>query len=229
VRTHYHAETNRWWLYGKNHRTKLSLEWQWLRRARFCGFEISFSRTWKLRQIFIGLPWVFSWWITFGDPDDDTQYELGLKIHSSSVWLMLFSNPDEWNRSDPWYRKQHSLNLTDLILGRQQCRLEKLEEQPVQIPMPEGVYSGVAVHERRTWRRPRWFQEVRDSIWITVEKGVPFPGKGENSWDCGMDGLVSAGIDGVNVEKAIGHFVGSVLESRRKYGGKNWKLENKSE
>ena len=89
---------------------------------------------------------------------------------------------------------------------------------PVVIPMPEGVYHGTAKIERRTWKRPLWFAFSRVSTTIDCPRGIPFAGKGENSWDCGDDGLFGWGAEGPSIEKAIARGVESVLESRRRYG-----------
>jgi hypothetical protein len=57
---------------------------------------------------------------------------------------------------------------------------------------------------------------VRDGVKLDIPGGIPHNGKGENSWDCGDDGLWGCGGD--TVEEAIGHAVSSVLRSRRRYG-----------
>ncbi len=224
MRTHYHAETNRWWLYKANHRTLLNLEWQWLLKARF-RLEIDFKHNWTVQSISIGLPYIFSVFINFGDADEWAAYELGCYWYQWAFWLNLFSNPCESNSGDPWYRKTHCFNLPDMLLGCSKCIKEVLSTEPVIIPMPERSYKGIATHERWTWKRPLWRTYTRESVWIDVADGIPFPGKGENSWDCGMDGLCGSGVDGTSVEKAIGHFVGCVLANRRKYGGKGWCLD----
>lgn len=227
MRTHYHAETNRFWIYKSNHRTAVNFEWQLFGKARFFGIELTLSKSWKPTRIFIGIPFLVAFWITFGDGDDHGEYEVGMRVHDWTIYLMLFNRPHEWNSDDPWYRTRHSVSIPDLVFGRSKCVTEELGMEEVDIPMPEGVYKGVATHERRTWTWPRRRTVTRESTWIKVEGGIPFPGKGENSWDCGMDGLFGAGIEGMNVELAIGNFVGCVLSNRRQYGGKNWRLPSK--
>jgi hypothetical protein len=224
MRTHYHAETNRWWLYDQNHRTLLNLEWQWLIKARF-RLEIDFRKHWCIKSIALGIPFLFSVYASFGDTDEWAEYELGCYYFERALWFKVFSNPLESNSNDPWYRKTHCLDFADFFLGRTKCVKEEIGTEEVEIPLPERTYHGVATLERYTRKRPLWFKQVRDSVWITVDGGVPFPGKGENSWDCGMDGLYGAGKESHCVEAAVGHFVGVVLRNRRRYGGKNWKVE----
>jgi hypothetical protein len=55
------------------------------------------------------------------------------------------------------------------------------------------------------WTFPRWFvAKQSDSITISIEgKGIPIPGKGENSWDCGDDAIrgVTSSTDWDNSHK----------------------------
>ncbi len=225
-----HRHENRLWIYGKGHHTLLNLEWQFFGKATHCGVEVGWRKQSRRHspRFFIGVPWLFNLWVHFFDVDEWADYELGVRVHSGAIWLALFSNPNESRSSAPWYRKLHSFYPVDFFLGRQKCDTQETGSESVEIPMPEGVYHGLAKFETRTWKRTRWpWAKSRKSVWITVpDGGVPFPGKGENSWDCGMDGLCGAGVDGESVEEAIGHFVGAVLSNRRRYGGKNWKLKD---
>lgn len=67
--------------------------------------------------------------------------------------------------------------------------------------------------------------------WVTFEyvdppvHVVPFPGKGENSWDCGEDAIMGAGADEPTPEAAVASVVKSALRNRRRYGGEGWKPE----
>lgn len=232
MRIHHHKETNRLWIYYKGHRNLLNLEWQFFRKATHAGIDVGWRKQRRRHspKLFIGIPWLFNLWIHLFDVDEWEDYEFGIRFHSGCVWFHIFSNPVESNSSDPWYRRAHCFNPLDFILGRIRHTREETGSESVEIPMPEGVYHGLAVFETVTWKRPRWpWPKSRKGVWITVPNGgVPFPGKGENSWDCGMDGLCGAGVDGESVEKAIGHFVGCALANRRRYGGKNWKVEKKA-
>lgn len=152
-----------------------------------------------------------------------------------SLWVGSMAS---WSRQFPWCRwwRQGSIDFKDLILGRARHTLERrrrtkhetiwMPEDTVEydlfeilIPMPEGAYPARAHVERRTWKRPRWpWPIVRVSVAVDIPKGIPFAGKGENSWDCGDDGLFGYGAEGDSIEHAIGHGVESVLTSRRRYG-----------
>lgn len=123
----------------------------------------------------------------------------------------------EWRSSDPWWRKRIRLEVVDWILGRWKHECVKGEPFDVVVPMPEGCYRATATPEVRTWGRRFWITKRRESVWLDIEGGgIPHSGKGENSYDCGDDGLCGTGGD--TVEEAIGNAVASALKSRRNYG-----------
>lgn len=224
-----------WWHFGSGtakHRC-LGIEFSWW--ARFChAYAEVNDEGWKWS---IALP-PFAFWITFdGFPawkprkkhvaawDGGREFwlvdrrECGIHIHSWTIDVKPWAKSDEWCRSDPWWTRGVSLDIPDLLLGRSRCTTEVLREGiPVTIPMPEGMYSGVARIERRTWKRPRWFAHSRVSTWLEIPKGIPHAGKGENSWDCGDDGLFGIGAEGDDVMAVILRARESVLVSRRRYG-----------
>lgn len=222
LRTHYHAGTNRFWLHNGN-RTPFKCDWSFLGKATHCGLELGFRKGFRSPKLFLGIPLLINLWMQINDVDEWEDYECGFSIHSGAFWVKIFNNPLETSSRDPWYRKQHNLNFKDFLLGREKHTTETIGTEEVKIPMPEGSYPGVAKLEVCTWKRPRWPKAlVKKSVWIDCKPGVPFPGKGENSWDCGMDAICGTGHSGHSVEEAIGHYVAYVLTKRRRYGGKNW-------
>lgn len=144
--------------------------------------------------------------------------EISLRIFDGGPWWVIWMDPDEWRSTDPWWRRGH-IDLRDVILGKSKHSSQVLRDAvPVQIWMPEGVYQGKAKVERHRWKRPRWFPKIRVDTWIEVENGIPFSGKGENSWDCGDDGLYGAGHEGDDIEAAARAFGAKVIANRKKYG-----------
>lgn len=128
------------------------------------------------------------------------------------------------SRNFPKWR-DWNLTMTD-VLGRRPCTTEEVEIGVAKVPMPEGNYDATWAKEKRTWRYERWPGKLLDiirgpkvntSVRLDIADGIPFQGKGENSWDCGMDGLFGCG--GSTVEAAVGRAVESVLRSRERYGG----------
>lgn len=123
----------------------------------------------------------------------------------------------EWAAKDPWWIRGVRVNIKDLVLGRRKCTVDVLVENiPCSVPMPEGTYAAVAKIERFTRSRARWFTDVEVCAWLDIPKGIPHAGKGENSWDCGDDGLY--GIGGTTVADAIARAQASVERSRHRHG-----------
>lgn len=122
----------------------------------------------------------------------------------------------EWRRDYPWWKKGIRIDFKDLICGRAKCATEKGDPVACVVPMPEGSYDAIATPETATWTYRFGVKRVRKSWWIEIPAGIPFQGKGENSWDCGGDGLFGTGGD--TLEAAIGNCVASALRSRHRYG-----------
>lgn len=146
--------------------------------------------------------------------------ELSIYWNDGCLWICHPFERDgglEVRSSDPWWKKAICLHVVDWLIGR--ARYEDVKELPFEaiVPMPEGSYKAIATPSRATWRR-RWYwpDRVRDSVWLEIPGGIPHSGKGENSWDCGDDGLY--GIGGDTIEDAIANAVRTSLRNRRRYG-----------
>jgi hypothetical protein len=177
------------------------------------------------------VPWLLSLYLSLGnvfrlyrfgtDFDRGHDRDISLRVFDGAIWWSVWvGSMASWSRDYPWCRwwRQGSFHFATL-LGPQRYSCETIKANiPVRIPMAEGVYVGTAKIEQQIWKRPLWFATRRVSTWIDVPNGIPFAGKGENSWDCGDDGLFGCGVEGESVEQAIGHFIASVLTSRRRYG-----------
>lgn len=142
--------------------------------------------------------------------------EIDLSIHDWAIWWKLWGDPWGWDSHTPRWR-DGNFNLPDFVLGKTRFQKELIETKDVIVPMPEGPYPATAKLERCVWKRPRWFAKVRNNVWLEIVNGIPHEGKGENSWDCGEDGLF--GIGGSSYEDAIANAVESVLTDRRRYNG----------
>jgi hypothetical protein len=149
--------------------------------------------------------------------------EIAVKWHGGGLWWSLWHSTMEWKSSTPKWRNGH-FDPADFLLGRHKYSSEELSTENVEVPMPERMYPGTVTLTRDTWKRPRWpFSRSMYRANIEVEGGVPHPGKGENSWDCGEDATYSLTCKARTAEEAVGKLVGSVLSSRRRYGGRNWR------
>lgn len=141
--------------------------------------------------------------------------ELSLSWHDGSLWIKLWCD-DDWDSRRPWHRNTITLHVKEWIIGSPSCDTTKGEPVACVVPMPEGSYPATATPESRTWTWRFGRKKTRESYSLDIPGGIPFSGKGENSWDCGDDGLFGTGGD--TLEKAIGNAVASVLEKRRRYG-----------
>lgn len=153
--------------------------------------------------------------------------EVSLNWHDNALWWYGWYSTNTWRSRDPWWRRG-SFHPDTFLLGRMDCMIEELTDwSPVAVPMPEGSYSGKARVRRWTWKRRRvnlFAPKERIAVDIEMDECLPFPGKGENSYDCGMDGLCGWSKDGTSIDAAIAHGVESALNSRARYGGSvNWR------
>lgn len=142
--------------------------------------------------------------------------EFHFSIAEWTLRLALWSRTWEWRSEDPWWIRGISLDLKDFVLGRVKHEEQLLGRVDCAVPMPEGTYSAVATIHHVTRKRRRWLAQASIEVWLEIPKGIPYAGKGENSWDCGDDGLF--GIGGDTVQDAIERAQASVTKSRKRYG-----------
>jgi hypothetical protein len=150
---------------------------------------------------------------------------IGFRIFDWAFWWSCWENEMSWSSREPWWM-HWTFHLDNFILGDVKHKQE-LHGNPIRIwiPLPEGQYLAEAQYETRTWTRARWpwwpCKVVRQATAVDVHAwhGLPHEGKGENSWDCGTDGLFGYSSDGHSVEAAIAKGVESTLKDRNKYGG----------
>lgn len=150
---------------------------------------------------------------------------IGVSIHDGSVWLDLWNDPMEWTAEDPkWW--SITINVLDTLFGKAKYSSDTIEDRDVFIPMPERSYKAKAKLCLDTWSRPRWFSKSIKRIDIKIEEGIPHEGKGENSWDCGVDRTFGYSSPANSIPDGVGECVGSILDTRVRYGGwKDWNFK----
>lgn len=141
--------------------------------------------------------------------------ECKVAIFDYALWITPWGRSMEWRKSDPWWVRGVTIRPAKL-LGPWIGEHEDIAAVPVTIPMPEGTYYGVATVQRWVRGRKYWFKRRTQEVWLEISKGIPHAGKGENSWDCGDDGLF--GIGGLSIDDAIERAQASVLKDRSRYG-----------
>ncbi len=203
------------WRHGRAWLGKWGWEWSCFYRPQFhfkIGFETGGYSDDVMMMLCLGL---FSLYIHRESHRSFKDRELSIAWHDGCIWLKLWCD-DDWARDRPFHRNVIVFHVIEWFTGRSKCECVKGESFEVVIPMPEGCYKAIATPETRTWTWRFGWKKVRKSINLHIEGGIPFSGKGENSWDCGDDGLWGTGGD--TVEEAIGNAVASVLRNRRRHG-----------
>ena len=182
----------------------------------------------------VELPWSWTKRIP-GWPMHDSR-TLGLNSSGGRLRLLLgredfgtyYGQPKRW--MPRWIRNRElCLFNFDWIVGRDKVSREQLEGPTRMLftvgEWPGDEYTVEVSRERMTWRnrvrsitRTYWDVKTPDG-----EKAPPIPGKGENSWDIDDDGIYGSSYDTPTVEEAFAKFRESVIKSRRRYGGDNWR------
>lgn len=150
-------------------------------------------------------------------------------------------NDHSWERNASLKERLRRNNLKWWKVDRYSpSESEKVEsEVGATVYMPEGEYPVTVKLVRRqiVWRVGpyKWHRRSKKRLvfdlpgkrfeWfgdLEAPNGIPFPGKGENSWDCGQDGLYGlyqrVKNRGAWVEEMTTSATQSVLSSRRRYG-----------
>ena len=220
-----------WWTLTKN----LSTHAEWVIGGKRCALEISIGGESNVFGVSIGIPLLLSLFLDINYrplrrfvPDWDAKVT-GVRVFDWSIWVQWWKDEmggwtnyrSKWRNA--WFNREFNINILDVLLGRQTHTREELETKPGLVSMPEGTYPISVTFDRRTWKRPRWFAKSRLGAHIECLKPIGFPGKGENSWDCGDDAIHSMSCDATNMAEAIARVTESVMRSRERHGTINWK------
>ncbi len=163
-------------------------------------------------------------WVCFGEEESDD--EISIRIFDWAIWWDFWSG-EGWDSKTPRWR-DGCFHIDNFFLGRRKYERKVVEEKEVEVPMPEGSYRATVKLCEDTWKRPRWGKKVIKRVDIEIPDGIPHPGKGENSWDCGDDATFGICCPAVSIADGVGKLVGSVLRDRVRYGSYscwNWKKE----
>lgn len=238
-RNGYRTETGRRAIDGR-------IEWNLLPRHGFgTGFEFTHNGDEDHGGVSLYAGRLGSLWLHFTTPwtrwlrlqktsDDDKDYykprKYGIRLFPhNGCWFRAEwdARSGEWSSNQPWYREIKL--LARHLWGRVNSEKVVEDQGDCIIPMPEGTYPAKwekAHYERRhvrwpgTWRDRLTLKGPLSTVSIEdVPGGIPHWGKGENSYDCGMDGCFGISGGFRTIEAAIGGMVESSLRDRKKYGG----------
>ena len=81
----------------------------------------------------------------------------------------------------------------------------------------DGWYKGIITKSTVIHKRPRKKIQYFPRIELEIEEGVPVPGKGTESYNCGEDCTYILSIPGDDEREVVNRFVKDVLYRREKY------------
>lgn len=169
-------------------------------------------------------------WLERHTANGELEYEtrvFGFTVGARGIRWECWARDCHWSCSDPWWMNP-SWNWRPLFFGRVKTVEEVVASGTCLIPLPEANYPGIYETTRYEHQNTKLLGRCRDRLLgprfhyrVNIEPGksIPVPGKGENSWDCGDDGIYGMSVGGCDVEKAVAAIVESALQDRRRYGG----------
>jgi hypothetical protein len=145
--------------------------------------------------------------------------DLGIRVFDWAIWFDFW---DSQNGNGP--SRNFCFHIDDFFLGRSVYSDRTLEDGiQVAVEMPEGNYPATVRLFESSWKRPRWpWPKIVKRAEIEMQKPIPIPGKGENSWDMDDDATFSMVCAASTVQEAVVTLQRSILRDRERYGGSEW-------
>jgi hypothetical protein len=207
--------------------------WQWL------GFGINLFDGDNERDVTLSLGlWFCSFYLGFenllpkryGYPRHMWKHETGISITADgglgnlAVSVDLHHAGGDCHDCQGWNGPHLYWWPLNTLLGRAVYSSHEIDTQDRLLQMPEGNYHVTVKLTEDRWKRPRWpWAKTVRRVHIECKAGIPKPGKGENSWDCGEDAAYGLTCPASTVEEALGKMKASVMRDRERYGGKSWR------
>ena len=219
-----------WFHFGKTQRTRtISAEWslRW-HTPLFAIRRHHGEAEWSFGAAFI----FFAFWLTFSGfyrPPRQYRYseeerEISIRAHDGILWWTLWRSSNEWHAGD-W--RNSCWDWRDMLLGKQQYQEIVLTTEKSAVVMPEGSYPCTVTIKHVSWWRPRWPKiHTIQRGHIQMHTPIPFPGKGENGWDCDDDALCTMSTPAGTISEVINKVRQSVEHDRQRYGGDGWLPED---
>lgn len=145
----------------------------------------------------------------------------GLSVFEWALWFDTGKAKPHWEGGGSF-----SWHPLDWLFGRKRCDVQFVDSSVVNILIPgghgyeEASYPAKVTHERFTHTRSRlpFWKRVYHRRDVEVEgNGVPHPGKGTCSHNCGETGMQSCGGVYATNEEAVAAFVRAVMDRRERY------------
>lgn len=148
-----------------------------------------------------GARWISKLWRKSREIEVDLWFRE--RLQDISVSVSLYGGDNNHFSSVRKYYFTPISKLLDIVLGEPMYRSEEKECDNTIFDMPEGRYLAGTKIVHRYWKRPLSpFTRSSKSVEFNFEGGIPVEGKGENSWDCGMDAYFSSSI-GLEKDESI--------------------------
>lgn len=226
------------WAHRKSHyeaqQSPASLAWSWnFESKKWFGWSLELFDGDSYRDIGLSLHWGLAhFWFTFENiipkkyayPNHSWAHRTGLTLFDDHLSLQIHHAGNDCYDCKGWHGFSRSVFVRDALLGNAKHSEREIVTEAAAVPMPERTYPATVTISESTWTRSRWpFAKRLVRATIDVEGGVPVPGKGENSWDCGEDAIYSLTCPATTIPEAVSKMVESALRSRERYGGKNWR------
>lgn len=149
---------------------------------------------------------------------------IGLRIFDWAIWLECWAPTGSWSSREPWWMR-FTWHPLDTFFGRMKHSEREISRTDAVISMPEKAYPCTVVMKAETWKRPRlpWASAKVTRAHMECEEGVPVPGKGTTSYNCGDDAIYSMCCQAESVEQGIARYAEDAQKTRLRYGGKGWR------
>lgn len=216
-------------------------EWMFFKHAKsgpVCEMELGEGDSGRGVHFHFALPWLFNVFLCFDHllPRNNrfgahnAARRIGIHYFERVLTFHVWSRGGmgDWSTRDPWWLHGFRLDIDRILFGcRTYTETNDSGWKETVVPMPEGAYPARIRLFTGEWKGRFGTKRLRRAE-IEVEGGIPFPGKGENSWDCGEDATYSLTCLADSEWDAIGKMVSSVLRDRyRNGGGIKWRSTEK--
>lgn len=151
------------------------------------------------------------------------RFEWSLYWMDHALWFSADGGKYDHSRcGERLHWRWNSRKLTDLVLGKKVYNTTEVKRCRSVVPLPEGGMPCEIVWTEATWKRPRWKELKILRAEVTPDTPIGFPGKGDNSWDCGDDAVwsITGRVKATTEHEAVLMVTKSVLSNRELYGRK---------
>lgn len=204
------------------------ISFEWKIPSEFTHFHLKLNGEEKVFSLSIANP-LLSFWVGYKNykignflnkiikPQLGMSYakdkEIHFSFHNNSIYWSIWSTNLGWSNNLPRW-KSGSFDFADFILGKSDYWNEDIDKMDVEIKMPEATYKGKAKLFVSHWKRPRWFEKTMNRVNIDVPEGIPIPGKGESSYDCGPDATYSIICPVNSIYQGVNKLIESCIKTR---------------